>query len=532
MEFALYKVRNDLEEGSWGLRAMASKYDRIEARQIPGIESIQLLINRSTDQPPKWQEDLLAIATHADLKGLNNKTTAALVLIRHRGQRFILAYGTGWHAIDIDSIQQSFGLRVAANAIGPTELRGVSTNSLGRRGRTQKVSIDLGSLHALGIETNDDLVRQLRGKPPQDFANDVSGGDMLRLKLPDFSFADLANKLDEIQALEQSEEYKAHFQFLDYFVRVPHSNDALRTELREALTQSLFSDPSDIGFACPEIDENYPADYFRLRHGQHVEIQAEIDPEIISDLSNQWAVNDPFKDIQVEAISYDYEDAIREAPLISYTAGEVQLGARRFALCAGHWYELDADNLQAIQTRIDRIPEITQANLGLPDWTDEFSSEGDYNEKAAEGPNIALLDKQLFKTGRAGGGVEICDLLTASKELICVKKMERSSTLSHLFSQGYVSAQLLADNVLGYRDAVMQHLHSLDDQANFEHSSSWTVVYAIATRKPGPVAKSLFFFSKVNLDRSRALLEKAQVNLAIAKIELTKRATKRKRVGS
>lgn len=45
----------------------------------------------------------------------------------------------------------------------------------------------------------------------------------------------------------------------------------------------------------------------------------------------------------------------------------------------------------------------------------------------------------------------------------------------------------------------MAHLKNLDDSADFGTVSDWTFVYAIAIDKPGPLAESLYFFSKVNL---------------------------------
>jgi Family of unknown function (DUF6119) len=49
---------------------------------------------------------------------------------------------------------------------------------------------------------------------------------------------------------------------------------------------------------------------------------------------------------------------------------------------------------------------------------------------------------ELF--AKVGDSIELCDLLTRNRRLIHVKKRGTSSTLSHLFSRGVVSAELLA----------------------------------------------------------------------------------------
>jgi len=98
--------------------------------------------------------------------------------------------------------------------------------------------------------------------------------------------------------------------------------------------------------------------------------------------------------------------------------------------------------------------------------------------------------------------------------------MTRSSTLSHLFMQGQVSAQLLTANLEGYRDRIMQDLQLLDPAATFGTSSDWTLVYAIATPKPGALATSLYFFGKVALYHASQQLRSLGIRVAVARIPM------------
>ena len=66
----------------------------------------------------------------------------------------------------------------------------------------------------------------------------------------------------------------------------------------------------------------------------------------------------------------------------------------------------------------------------------------------------------------------------------------------------------------------MYHLKKLDEQAEFGFPSSWTFVYAIATDKVEPLAKSLFFFSKVNLVTHARDIESRGFRVALAKIDI------------
>jgi uncharacterized protein (TIGR04141 family) len=117
----------------------------------------------------------------------------------------------------------------------------------------------------------------------------------------------------------------------------------------------------------------------------------------------------------------------------------------------------------------------------LAPWDrDACPDEGTYNKQLATDRGWRLLDKRNFHLP-AYQKVEICDVLTERKHLLCVKRMTRSSTMSHLFTQGQVSANLMAANMSGYRDRIMEEMEHLDSTASFGENRDWTVVYAIAT---------------------------------------------------
>lgn len=82
--------------------------------------------------------------------------------------------------------------------------------------------------------------------------------------------------------------------------------------------------------------------------------------------------------------------------------------------------------------------------------TIKVEEEGDYNLRfvSLNNDKCICLDKNNFRDfpNRPNDQVEICDIVTANKELICVKTYKSSSSvLSHLFMQGIVSAELLID---------------------------------------------------------------------------------------
>src|SRR6266571_6040072 len=119
-------------------------------------------------------------------------------------------------------------------------------------------------------------------------------------------------------------------------------------------------------------------------------------------------------------------------------------------------------------------------------------------------PMWLLLDRRLVPPAFGGDRIEVCDLLSKQGHFIHVKKRTRSSTLSHLFAQGTVSAEaFLGDS--GFRDGLRQVVNKLKPSfaslvpRERPDPSRYEVAYVIITKKPENVPKSLPFFSQLHL---------------------------------
>src|SRR5699024_3149493 len=145
------------------------------------------------------------------------------------------------------------------------------------------------------------------------------------------------------------------------------------------------------------------------------------------------------------------------------------------------------------------------------------TSENDYNESVAEAnTNIISMDKQNITIDN--GRFEFCDLLSSEKHFIHVKPWTSSSTLSHLFSQGRVSAQTLinipeviTDINKKIKDQGGREDFLLDEKENYGYK--YTVVYAIIYEGDKEMHERLPFFSKLNFVDSIKTLESMQFNV-------------------
>lgn len=117
---------------------------------------------------------------------------------------------------------------------------------------------------------------------------------------------------------------------------------------------------------------------------------------------------------------------------------------KTYILCDGAWYEINTSFYEAVHTFVQsRVPVST---IVLPTCPANVKEEG-YNKLAADSnQNFCLMDQRMVSVEGGPKKIEACDIFTAAKQLIHIKNKGQSSQLSHLFSQGKVSAQCFVDD--------------------------------------------------------------------------------------
>ena len=214
--------------------------------------------------------------------------------------------------------------------------------------------------------------------------------------------------------------------------------------------------------------------------------------------------------------------------LLSCLDGQVDLDNETFLVDGGRYHKVSEGYINELDAYIGEIP---RSELVLPPSKKELVngelkeiSEGEYNDNAANSdPRYLLLDKKLVKVASKTSPIEICDVLTLDGHLIHVKRKFSSSSLSHLFAQGWVSSELLSDN-REYRKAIRGEIGPANQAfvdlfpedglvtANFE------VVYAIVGDWTNKTITDIPFFSKVNLRRYRKALRRLQYKVTYSDV--------------
>jgi uncharacterized protein (TIGR04141 family) len=520
MKLTLYMLRSDLDAHATGLRESFENYEFVPTRPLEGM-TCELYVRHPPASRPRWLADLESIVEGDALSKLRNQLSSALLLVARDGRRFVLSYGGGHHTVDRECIEQGFGLRVTVNVVAANRVVSAETRGLNQTARSQRTVLPIASaFYELGIDYSEDWIRQLTGKPEvEDFGRTISGSDSLKLDLKGFQLSKLGEQLDRIVEHYLSTGYKRDFNFLDYFTRV-RDDKSLFDRLWAEAAARIKSRSDELEFAAPEPLEPMDIHRYVLKHGRKSNDLPEISRDLLYGQLDRWGdIWDPLKAVRIEAMDSSDNPVGDAYRLFDYLIAEVSIKDKRYTLSAGCWFVIDPDYVSQVNARVAEVDDLT-SDLNLPTWVAADGDESYYNLKLQADLGWLLLDKKNFPVGGPNQKIEICDLLTPDKKLICVKRLRKSPSLSHLFAQGVVSAQLLVVDGEAHQKAVVQHLRKLDSEAEYGTRGDWTVVYAIATEKPDPLSETMPFFSRVNLDRTVKILRGTGVKVAVARVPL------------
>jgi uncharacterized protein (TIGR04141 family) len=486
----------------------------------------QLFVSGHPPNEASWVKNLRPIVVNDELDELRTTSSSAVLLIERAGRLFALTFGHGFHAIEAQYLERGFGLRVTANVIAANQVTSADTRGMSGNGKNQKTMLAAASeLYALGIEPTEEWVRQLSGKAAeQGFAATAAGADSLRLTIKDFSLRSLPNKLSTVWDRYEAQDYQNSFGFLDNFIRLDRSDPVIE-ELDNLVEYMVRRRDSSLGFAAPDPFEQLNVDHYSVKYRIETLVDHLGHEEMLNAVHGLPCRRPLLRSVKVFAYDDAGQVVDKRYDLYDYVQAEVPRGDGRYVLTAGSWFRVSDDYVSQIRAYVAGIEDVTDA-LGLPNWdravlkadTNDPTLEGSYNRFVVKRGGFALLDKKNVLIGGPHQKIEICDLLTKQKQLICVKQASKSSTLSHLFAQGGVSASLMHEP--SYNRRVMRHLHELDSDAKYGSSSDWTFVYAIATDKPGILSDSLFFFSQTNLVTHARDIRSRGFRVALCKITM------------
>ncbi|MBP2167956.1 uncharacterized protein (TIGR04141 family) [Erwinia toletana] len=487
---------------------------------IPNTEST-LYINQS--KPAKyaeWIDYILFSQSELSLEDFSkSQSESAIIVCRLDDNIFLIPFGGGHHKIRKDLIERDFGLRVTLNSVDPEKLRSLDKsnyqdNPLNTRNQSTK-EVDILSLN---IDSELEILSTLTGKSNSPLFGDiVTGRDSLTVIISE-NILSLDKVLSEA-FLKFRTPLPKNFEWIDNISKVKDKElcAVLDSELDEVLKSE--DQHKDFWLGEPEIIDwdsqiGYCFENYKKAKGVYPTLSLNRLKEYFNKNGMPFCC-DTLKEQKIYIIS-DTEATYKWWSAYNCLYAEVENNDELFILRNSTWYSVNVDFLKKIDQTLEKL---TFYDYSLPDYNHD--REDKYNFEAAKNDSSLFnVDKNLIYHGGGQSKIEFADLIKDGSDLIHVKYYRSSSTLSHLFSQAYVSAELFVSDSEFRRklNKILPDNMKIKDILERPDTKNYTIIYAIATNKDIP--KKLPLFSKITLKNAHKSLETLGFNVKIAPIKV------------
>lgn len=521
-----YLLRPEVTDFADALRSGAR---RVALRPDHGIEG-ELYLSAAPAAEPAWLDFVRAL-TDEPVEWRPTPRLSGVLFVRRGDAAFAVTFGYGSLMLRPEAIEPDYGLKVAAGLVDPRQLAQLDARSL------EATAVQVRRQSAAGLEQSTfgfdatrEMMRAVAGRVADEaIGTRIVGSKGLSISRP-VTPSQVNDALDTLHQAYSGRFYQRRFGHIDRWARLEPGPTRDRLDLLLETTLATLwekaregEDPADSPARIPMLEA----------------------PEIVSLAAAGFRTNreaegvlHPFPDLTSYLLALDRAPSLaslrtrHRLEMVSDTTGgverhwrvfdalywEAELGDGIYVLSEGAWLQVDPGYRDRIDAVLVDIPE---AELDRPP-KDVEEHEIDYNRRlAAHAPGRAFLDRSTARFEGESGTVEPCDVLTPERQFVHVKPETASTALSHLFSQGYVSARLFRTS-RDFRLAVRGFLAGSPALAVVPEeppdTSQYEVVFAIVTNQAAPIGPTLPFFSRINLARVLPDIESMGYRVRLASI--------------
>jgi uncharacterized protein (TIGR04141 family) len=483
----------------------------------PGFSGTVFLASQSQGQPD-WI-DFLNGGLNTPLPPRHSASVSAVLVIKQSDRLFAFTFGhAGRGMLAGGSYETDFGLKVVLNRVDVNQLRSIDTKNfddivINTRKQTSRSS----QLGAFGLDVSRDMLRAVVGDPADKTYFKRIAGSEAAVFTTELEFEDLGDICAELLEAYEATEYRVNFEWVD---RVKEVRDAaLRQTMDDSLLAALQNNAQGAMHLAPAnvVDWEEVEAFSFTGSGRTLRCTY---PELtltgyLDTLGTTRLATLTLPALQRHQVLIKYSHSPDPVPVFSVyecIVWDTQHGGQHYALMDGRWFEIEPSFATRTLAAAASL-HVTGAYL-LP--ASATQSEGEYNAAVgAAHPSYAVMDCRNIRTDDMATPVECCDLFSDQREFIHIKKRTSSATLSHLFSQGSVSAELFmsSDSFRAkLRDQLttdLKNAHAALVPVLRPDPSQFRVIYAIIARhdhQGHPPA--LPFFSAVNLVQHHQRLQR------------------------
>ena len=501
----------------------------LEQRPWTGVDGASLFIGQIYSNTPGWRS-FLEIGSPDLPTGIFTGGAGAVLFLPVADRMAAVCFGHAHIALNDDAFERQFGLKVTLNTVPRGQLRTLDLATPDAVTFQKRVQASKDSdLQEFGVDMLRDLARVAGGTPSdRTFAHFVAGKDSLSITC-EVEADTIQAKCAEILGAYKLTTYRQQFAWVDNMRRVAEKDVVaeLDQKLFDALGDLRAGNPSDLHMAPPEIvDYTEGSELHYNGFGSHGTNFHSLSIEDYVVELNRCAFAGDMAEIKeghtIKAKGDDEEEFSEKWRVYNCFVFETTLGTRKtqqhFVLFAGTWYRVEKQFKDRVEAFFDAMPKA--AIIGATKCRNEEDLIADI---VATRPDLLKLDQQFIPpTGVKYANLEACDFFSKDKKFIHLKDGHSSGPISHLWSQGVVSADAFVTDA-GFRQRLRAKVRSLG--GGFETllpkstekvaRDSYGVVYGIMRKPYADGTLGLPFFSKVSLQAAAERIAQFGIPLSI-----------------
>ena len=480
----------------------------------------------SNKKIPRWKPYLDELSNEA-INISENASNKAIILIHIQDRIMSIVFGYGRSFLKEECIERNFGLKVALNTINPSKMRSVNAATIEDMVvTTQRQASYSTTQDEFDLNVTNDIMKGLAGEPYDPiYGNHISGKDSLVVSVL-MEMTEIKEKLELYYSAYKDERYKRiGFEWVDNVAEIRDSilSESLDTELANAIENRnidhLHIAPPEttdwdriIGFCYSGIGK-------KTDDGDNYTLDLDL-TEYVDKIKQGTNIYQKIRRDKLFAMTSDGTPF----PICSiYTAlvFQTEYEHKNYILCSGTWYYVETSFFDQVNHFIST--KVPISSITLPDCPSD-KDEGAYNEMVASGSaDFCLMDRKLISVENGPKQIEACDLFARSKKMIHVKNKGQSAQLSHLFSQGKVSAECFVSDMAFRKqvsDIITQKFGTtIFDYTQKPQSNEFEIIYAIIDTKDSSIEAKLPFFSRVNLMITAQELDRMHFKFSVCLIK-------------
>ncbi len=518
-KLSIYLIKEEYSEH----KDILKKFDTLQSKTINNVGIIYF--GESYKFKPSWIEKFFGTSLDDDIEKLFNASSKAILLTSikvatDKKRIFAIPFGYGWTFLNHGTWEERFGLKITLNTVDPNNLRRIDKKNMSSVPKDTSEQLSKEGVAAdFGIDIEQDLIQSITGKTKEEnFGKTITGRDSLSLSVR-IDLSNIQEFLKQCYKKFESDEYKKDFGWIDQISEV--KDPKIIENLNKGLIENIKNNNFDkVWMAVPELVDWSDVSGFSYKNNKN-DLKADIILyEFLSHLpeSEKNNLNLNVFNKRVYCFSASSDELKYQWKAFNCLYCEIQDDTKKktYLLSNAKWYEVENDFAKQVSTGYQQLRD-SASSITLPIY--KCKNENEYNEDTAKNnDNFCCMDKKLITHGGGYSKIEFCDLYTKDKKIIHVKQYGGSAVLSHLFSQGIVSGELLLAGS-EFRKKVNEKLlnsHKFSNPNNKPNPSDFQIIFAIISSSSKQL--EIPFFSKVSLRNAKRRLETYGYKVLLHKI--------------